>query len=111
MSEPFFSSLLGAGRPAARTRKGSEALSVGSEHGVPLGGKVVAMAAQRASAARESRLGRFPSPYLERLIESSPDIVVAVDRSGTVILYNDGAEKILGHTASEMLGQSVARLY
>lgn len=69
------------------------------------------MAAQRASAARESRLERFPSSYLERLIESSPDIVVAVDRSGTVILYNDGAEKILGHTASEMLGQSVARLY
>ena len=29
--------------------------------------------------------------YLQRLIESSPDIVIAVDREGTIIYYNDGA--------------------
>lgn len=57
------------------------------------------------------RLHRLPPEYLERLIESSPDIVVAVDRSGTVIFYNDGAEKNLGYTASEILGQSVLQLY
>ena len=68
------------------------------------------MASQR-SAVRQMRLERFPSEYFERLVESSPDIVVAVDRSGTIIFYNDGAERILGHSASEMLGQSVLRLY
>lgn len=62
-------------------------------------------------AAARTRMDRLPSAYLERLIESSPDIVVAVDRAGTVIFYNDGAEKNLGYTASEILGQSVVRLY
>lgn len=53
----------------------------------------------------------FPPHYLEQLIASSPDIVVAVDRGGTVVFYNDGAEKNLGYTASEVLGKSVTLLY
>jgi len=56
-------------------------------------------------------LSQFPSEYFERLIESSPDIVVAVDRTGTIIFYNDGAEKNLGYTAGEILGQKVLLLY
>lgn len=56
-------------------------------------------------------IAKFPSEYLERLIESSSDIVVAVDKIGNVFFYNDGAEKILGYTAAEMLGQNVVRLY
>jgi PAS domain S-box-containing protein len=68
------------------------------------------MTAQRAAAGKH-RLERLPSAYFERLIESSPDIVVAVDRDGTVIFYNDGAEKNLGYTAAEILGQSVVKLY
>jgi PAS domain S-box-containing protein len=68
------------------------------------------MAASRALAAA-SRLDRFPSSYFEHLVESSPDIVVATDRSGTIIFYNDGAEKNLGYTAAEILGQSVLKLY
>ena len=54
---------------------------------------------------------KFPPHYLEQLIESSPDIVVAVDRSGTIVFYNDGAEKNLGYTAGEILGQNVSRIY
>lgn len=61
--------------------------------------------------ASPTRLNHFAPEYFERLIESSPDIVVAVDRTGTIIFYNDGAEKILGYTASEILGQKVLRLY
>jgi PAS domain S-box-containing protein len=56
-------------------------------------------------------LGRFPPHYLERLVESSPDIVVAVDRAGTIVFYNDGAERNLGYTAAEILGQHVTSLY
>ncbi|GIW41346.1 MAG: hypothetical protein KatS3mg076_1923 [Candidatus Binatia bacterium] len=63
-----------------------------------------------ARAARRGS-GRFPREYLERLIESSPDIVVAVDRSGTITFYNDGAEKILGYSAPEILGANVVQLY
>jgi PAS domain S-box-containing protein len=69
------------------------------------------MPSRRTAVARDQRLERFPSAYFERLVESSPDIVVAVDRSGSVIFYNDGAEKNLGYSASEILGQSVVRIY
>lgn len=68
------------------------------------------MPAPKAKAS-ESRLARLPSTSFELLVESSPDIVVAVDRGGTVIYYNDGAEKGLGYTAAEIIGQNVGRLY
>jgi PAS domain S-box-containing protein len=53
----------------------------------------------------------FPAHYLGQLIESSPDIVVAADRPGTIVFYNDGAEKNLGYSAAEILGESVTKLY
>lgn len=56
-------------------------------------------------------MNQFPPGTFERLIESSPDIVIAVDRTGTVIFYNDGAEKILGYRAEEVRGQKVTLLY
>jgi PAS domain S-box-containing protein len=49
--------------------------------------------------------------YLQRLLESSPDIVIAVDREGTVIYYNDGARRNLRFTASEIIGQKIDRIY
>jgi PAS domain S-box-containing protein len=49
--------------------------------------------------------------HLRRLIESSPDIIIAVDCSGTVIYYNDGARKSLRYTADEIIGQKVTRIY
>jgi PAS domain S-box-containing protein len=56
-------------------------------------------------------VSRLPSIYFEKLLESSPDIVVAVDRQGTIIFYNDGARQTLGYTPDEVLGQHVTRLY
>jgi PAS domain S-box-containing protein len=49
--------------------------------------------------------------YLRRLVESSPDIVIAVDRDGTIIYYNDGARKNLRYTAAEIIGEKVTRVY
>jgi PAS domain S-box-containing protein len=49
--------------------------------------------------------------YLQRLLESSPDIVIAVDREGTIIYYNDGARRNLRFTASEIIGQKIDRIY
>ncbi len=69
------------------------------------------MPARRFASVPESRLDRFPASYFARLVESSPDIVVAVDRGGTIVFYNDGAEKNLGYTAAEVLHQSVLKLY
>jgi PAS domain S-box-containing protein len=56
-------------------------------------------------------LRELPKVYFERLLETSPDIVVAVDKQGIVIFYNDGAEEILGYTGNEVRGTPVARLY
>ncbi|HVA81262.1 MAG TPA: PAS domain S-box protein [Candidatus Binataceae bacterium] len=43
--------------------------------------------------------------YLQRLVESSPDIIIAVDREGVIIYYNDGARQNLGYASEEVIGQ------
>ena len=48
---------------------------------------------------------------LERLTDRSSDIVVATDRKGRVVYYNDGASKVLGHDPKEVLGQFVGAFY
>ena len=57
------------------------------------------------------KLESLPATYLERLVENSTDIVVAVDREGAIIYYNDGAEKNLGYSASEIHGKHVELIY
>jgi PAS domain S-box-containing protein len=56
-------------------------------------------------------LKELPKVYFERLLESSPDIVVAVDRDGKVIFYNDGAKRTLGFRTEEVLGRPVEAFY
>ncbi|MCW5892829.1 MAG: response regulator [bacterium] len=56
-------------------------------------------------------MSRLPSIYFEKLLESSPDIIVAVDREGTIVFYNDGARSTLGYSPEEVLGAHVTRLY
>jgi PAS domain S-box-containing protein len=49
--------------------------------------------------------------YLNRLIESSTDIIIAVDRDGTIIYYNDGARRNLHYSQNEIIGQKIDRIY
>src|SRR5262249_18998703 len=60
---------------------------------------------------RMSSVAQLPSIYFEKLLESSTDIVVAVDRKGIIGFYNDGARQTLGYSPDEVLGQHVPRLY
>ena len=53
----------------------------------------------------------LPRIYFERLLESSPDIVVAVDRHGSIVFYNDGARQTLGYASEEVLGKPVDLVY
>ncbi len=53
----------------------------------------------------------LPPIYFERLLEDSPDIVVAVDRHGEVVFYNDGARTALGYLPDEVLGRHVDLFY
>ena len=56
-------------------------------------------------------MATLPKVYLEHLAEVSPDIIIAVDRSGSIIFYNDGARRTLGYSPKEVLGRHVTLLY
>jgi PAS domain S-box-containing protein len=49
--------------------------------------------------------------YLTRLIESSTDAIIATDKEDKVVLFNEGAEILLGYRAEEVIGRSTAQLY
>jgi PAS domain S-box-containing protein len=49
--------------------------------------------------------------YFQRLIESSPDIIIAVDKNGIVNYYNDGARTSLGYSSEEIIGENCTRIY
>jgi PAS domain S-box-containing protein len=49
--------------------------------------------------------------YLTRLIESSTDAIVATDKQGNIVLFNEGAEILLGYRPEEVIGKRWAELY
>lgn len=48
---------------------------------------------------------------LEHLIDSSSDSIIATDGSGNVVLFNTGAEALLGYRREEVIGSHVTNLY
>ena len=52
-----------------------------------------------------------PLQYFQKLVESCPDIIIAVDRRGIITFYNDGARQNLGFTSEEVLGKNVLEIY
>jgi PAS domain S-box-containing protein len=64
-----------------------------------------------AERALESELQQTKD-FLERLIDSAVDAIVAADMQGRVILFNPGAERIFGQRAEEVIGRlPVTELY
>jgi PAS domain S-box-containing protein len=53
----------------------------------------------------------LPAQYFQKLVESCPDIIISVDRRGTITFYNDGARQNLGFTPEEVLGKNVLEIY
>ena len=49
--------------------------------------------------------------YLTRLLESSTDAIISSDKAGNVVLFNEGAEVLLGYRAEEVIGKRVSLLY
>jgi PAS domain S-box-containing protein len=58
----------------------------------------------------KSNMSLFPQ-YFQKLVESCPDIIIAVDKQGTIIFYNDGARQNLGFSPEEVLGKNVLEVY
>ena len=48
---------------------------------------------------------RSTKEFLERLIDSTVDAIVATDMNGRVILFNQGAERIFGFVAMDVVGK------
>ena len=66
--------------------------------------------AEEALQAANAEL-RETKRYLASLIEDSPDPIIATNREGNVVLFNRGAEALLGFRQEEIIGQRVAQLY
>jgi PAS domain S-box-containing protein len=55
---------------------------------------------------------RSTKEFLERLIDSTVDAIIAADLEGQVILFNQGAERLFGHRARDVIGKiPVSELY
>jgi len=55
---------------------------------------------------------RHTKEFLEKLIDSSVDAIIAADIHGRIILFNSGAEALTGYSAAEALASlEVRRLY
>jgi PAS domain S-box-containing protein len=53
----------------------------------------------------------LPVQYFQKLVESCPDIIIAVDKQGTITFYNDGARQNLDFSPEEVLGKDVLEIY
>ncbi|MCE9573779.1 MAG: PAS domain S-box protein [Deltaproteobacteria bacterium] len=58
-----------------------------------------------AERALETEL-RSTKEFLERLIDSTVDAIIAADMRGTIILFNQGAERLFGYRADEIVGKT-----
>ena len=56
-----------------------------------------------AQRALEAEL-RKTKEFLEKLVDSTVDAIVAADMRGNVIIFNQGAERMFGYSADEVIG-------
>lgn len=65
-----------------------------------------------SSMTRRARELEKSKEFLESLIDASVDAIIAADVSGSLLLFNHGAERIYGYDASNVIGQmNVEQLY
>lgn len=72
-------------------------------------GKIVAASkiARDISEKKKNDQSRF---RLAAIVDSADDAIISKDLNGIVTSWNEGARKMFGYTAEEMVGQSVLRL-
>jgi two-component system NtrC family sensor kinase len=50
--------------------------------------------------------------FLDKIIKSSPNAIIATDMKGHIIIWNRGAEEILGYKAEEVIGKmNIRKIY
>ncbi len=91
-----------------------ERLTVSMSSSTVLAGTGAAILTFRDVTAQRSLEGelRATKDFLERLIDSTVDAIVAADMRGNVILFNQGADRLFGYQADDVIGKiPVWRLY
>jgi len=68
------------------------------------GAVILAFRDVTAERALEHEL-RSTKEFLERLIDSTVDAIIASDMSGSIILFNQGAERLFGYRARDVIGK------
>ena len=61
--------------------------------------------------AMEKRLSEA-NDFLNKIIQSSPNAIIASDMEGNIILWNRGAEEVLGYKAEDVIGKmNIRKIY
>jgi PAS domain S-box-containing protein len=68
------------------------------------GAEILAFRDVTAERALEHEL-RSTKEFLERLIDSTVDAIIAADLRGQIILFNQGAERLFGWSARDVIGK------
>ena len=68
------------------------------------GAVILAFRDVTAERALEHEL-RSTKEFLERLIDSTVDAIIAADMRGQIILFNQGAERLFGYRARDVIGK------
>lgn len=84
----------------------------GNAHGGVEGGTERGANVDRQAGAKNSELDRVDdvSSLYKALVESSDDAIITKDLNGIILTWNQGAERIFGYTADEIIGKSVTVL-
>jgi PAS domain S-box-containing protein len=72
--------------------------------------KVLALEAEVAERKEQQRRAEEARARLAAIVESSDDAIIGKTLDGIITSWNDGAARIFGYTAEEMIGESIARL-
>ena len=67
-------------------------------------------ATERRSYERELLLARRRAEQLATIVEHSADAILVISPDGTVLTWNEGAERLFGYSAAEAVGESLLEL-